>query len=207
MVPALVSEIIGNLKVREARKKRAASEERPHIRERFNMVFMDWSEYFEWCAGGEVDGRTGFKGADVGATKDDVEVRTDEPLTSGLGLAPTEWGEFAVDRCPCDTGVCFRLGVADDCDMHSRCTMQSRLDDNLGHRREERIQGPCGLVKATSFGYKRFLEKAEVLPDNGAHHGAQVASRRSAKSDVHGLLAASAHNVRPVIKRMKNSGG
>jgi hypothetical protein len=54
--------------VREARKERAASEERPHIRERFNMVFMDWSEYFEWCAGGEVDGRTGFKGTDVGAT-------------------------------------------------------------------------------------------------------------------------------------------
>lgn len=85
--------------------------------------------------------------------------------------------------------------------------MQNRLDDNLGHPREERIQGPCELVNATSFGYKRFIEKAEVLPDIGAHHGAQVANRRSAKFDVDGLLAASAHNVRPVIERMKNSGG
>jgi len=86
MVPALVSEIIGNLKVREARKKRAASEERPHIRERFNMVFMDWSEYFEWCAGGEVDGRTSFKGADVGATKDDVNAELGQAISPTLQL-------------------------------------------------------------------------------------------------------------------------
>ena len=113
MVPACIDVIIGNLKVWEASAERVASEERPHTWERFDMVFVDWSEYFEWCAGCEVDSGCGFKRADVGATKDDVDAELGQTFAGCRGLAASERSKFAVDWRAGEPGVRFRLGVAD----------------------------------------------------------------------------------------------
>jgi hypothetical protein len=82
------------------------------------MVLVDWSEYFNGCAGGTVDGGGGLKGAYVGAAQDDVEIGADKPLTRGFGLAPPKRSEFTVDWRAGDSGVGFRLSVTDEVDPH-----------------------------------------------------------------------------------------